>query len=338
MTSPNNNKLLFIYTNFSMFVKEDYNILKTKYDVTKYHFSISSNLKIIFLFIKQFFWLIFNINKYQKVYIWFGDYHSFLPILFCRIFNIQSYLVIGGYDVCHIPEFHYGSFKNKLRGFCTLYSMNNCTMNLSVSRYVDRKVRAIAKKSKSTIIYNGISSIHKDSIDTDYYAEKENMVLTVGVINSKQRIKIKGIDFYIEIAKHMPVTKFMIVGASEDLIKDYLTELPDNLIIKDFCEPKELAEIYKKSNVYCQFSIIESFCVTLAEAMFYGCIPVVTNVGAMPEIINNKKYISKKDINDTVKLIEDSLKFGSEERQINAERIRDNFLLKHRRDKLLEVI
>lgn len=338
MENIKKDKLLFIYTNFSMFVREDYNILKEEYDITKYHFSISSNIRIIFLFIKQFFWMAFNIFRYKKVYIWFGDYHSFLPVLFCKLFRVQSYLVIGGYDVCHIPEFHYGSFKNKLRGFCTIYSIKNCSMNLSVSKYVDRKVRAIARQAKSTVIYNAITSAHGKSISTDYYNKKENLILTVGVISSNQRIKIKGIDYYIEIAKQMPDSEFMIVGATEGVINNYFKELPDNLTIKGFLSPEELADIYKKAKVYCQFSVIESFCVTLAEAMFYGCTPVVTGVGAMPEIVNNSKYITKKNVENTIEQINKALNSETEERENNALRIRDNFLLEYRRKKLLETI
>ena len=44
-------------------------------------------------------------------------------------------------------------------------------------------------------------------------------------------------------------------------------------------------EEFLKAKVYCQISVSESFGVSLLEAMACGCIPVVTDVDAMPMIV-----------------------------------------------------
>jgi len=127
-------RILFVYTSFSSFVETDYNILSKFADVKQYKFESSKIIfKMIFEQVKLKIFLLMNIWKYDLIYCWFADYHSFLPILFSKLFKKKSILVLGGYDVTYIPELKYGSFSNPLRSFCAKFSIKNVTLNLSVS-------------------------------------------------------------------------------------------------------------------------------------------------------------------------------------------------------------
>jgi glycosyltransferase involved in cell wall biosynthesis len=46
----------------------------------------------------------------------------------------------------------------------------------------------------------------------------------------------------------------------------------------------QLAGLFRRSVAYCQLSIDESFGLAVVEAMASGCVPIVTNAGALPEI------------------------------------------------------
>ena len=282
----NKEKLLFIYTDLSSFVKGDLDILREKYQVTTYRFHTHKSYKLILSLLRQFLFLLFHIWKFRKVYIWFGDYHSFLPVLFAKMTGKKSYLVIGGYDVCRIKSLNYGSFKNPLRGFMTLFSMKYCTLNLCVSKNVQRKVRWIAPKAHTIIIFNSVNFR-----PSDQHIAKENIILTVGNINSYQRILIKGIDRFIHTACQLPQFQFIIVGMTSELLKQHNYDIPANLQVYKFLPHEQLVGFYQKAKIYMQLSRSESFCLTLAEAMFYNCIPIVTNVGGMPEVIGSQDLV-----------------------------------------------
>jgi glycosyltransferase involved in cell wall biosynthesis len=241
--------------------------------------------------LRQLFYLLFNIWKFDSVFIWFADYHSFLPVLIAKLLRKKSMLVIGGYDVARMPEYSYGSFHGKLRGFCTLFSMKNSTINLAVSRYVERKVRWIARKANTQLIYNCVNIAENSNIKV----VKENLVITVGLIDSERTFYLKGIDTFTEVAKLLPVLKFMVIGMSKNLPDRLLKNLSENVEIIERVNHSELETYYKKAKVYCQFSRTESFGVAIVEAINFGCIPVVTNVGGMPELIGEKGKIAKRN-------------------------------------------
>lgn len=288
-------KILFVYTNFSTFVRTDFDILSEVHQVTKYQYQpVKGLVKNAREFTRQFFYLLFNIWRFDAVFIWFADYHSFLPVLFARIASRKSFVVIGGYDVAKIPEWEYGVFTNRLRGFCAAFSMRACSLNLAVSRYVERKVRRIAPKNKIKLIYNcvNLQDKHQEKI------EKENLVITVGLIDSKRSYVLKGIDTFVETARLLPEIQFMIIGMSDETQKALLPEKPENLKIAGLVKHEDLVTYYKKAKVYCQLSRSESFGVAVVEAITFGCVPIVTNVGGLPELVNDKNLIVKRNSNE----------------------------------------
>src|SRR5690349_17413404 len=49
------------------------------------------------------------------VFCWFASWHSFLPVLFARLLNRPSLVVVGGYDTANLPEANYGSQRGGMR-------------------------------------------------------------------------------------------------------------------------------------------------------------------------------------------------------------------------------
>lgn len=285
-------KILYIAAFDWTFVKTDFEILKSKHEVEKYHYTprkgfIDNTIE----FFKQLIFLAFNLWRYDSVFIWFADYHSFLPVLLAGILNKKTFIVIGGYDVARISKLNYGVFTSKLRGFCASYSMNHCTLNLPVSEYVERKVKWIAKNSKTQLIYNCVNLPEYNKSK----ALKENLIITVGLIDSERTHFLKGIDTFIEVSKLLPDFNFLVIGVSNNL-PEYLTkELPQNLELTERINHTDLADYYKKAKIYCQFSRSESFGISIVEAISYGCLPIVTNVGGMPELVQKYGHIVKRD-------------------------------------------
>lgn len=327
----NQKKILFIYTGFSSFVKDDAEILRQQYDVTLYKFNPHPK-QIIFSFIKQFFHLIFMSWKYDIVYIWFVDYHSFLPVLWANIAGKKSFLVVGGYDVCRIKELKYGSFINPVRGFMTRISMARCTLNLCVSRYVERKVRWIAPKSKTITIYNGINPI----FITNKEVKKENIVLTVGLVSAKNTFYRKGFDRFIQVAHNLPQYTFIIIGINPQFLSHLTQNLPPNLLLYNSLPQEKLIEFYQKAKIYCQFSRMDTFCLTLAEAMAYNCKPIITNVGGMPEVAGDCGYIVSNDPEKITETISKAILENNSDKP--SERIKHYFTNEQRTKYLLNIL
>ena len=297
--------ILFVYVNYSSFVKADFEILSAFADVRKYQFKpgkgiISTGIKLI----KQFFFLAINIRKYNSVFVWFADYHSLLPVLFAKLLGKKSYMVIGGYEVCRIKSLNYGALCSKVRGFFCVTSMQFCSLNLTVSRNIDRKVKNIAPKSQKILVPNCVDF---DMLPFNNLI-KENIILTVGIIENSRSFFLKGIDTFIEVARNCPDYKFIIIGLDNQKLSAFLKYLPDNITILGRMTHDELPAYYMKSIYYLQLSRSESFGVSVAEAMLYGCIPVVTNEGGLPELVGDIGFIVKRSpINISQLITENSL-------------------------------
>ena len=327
--------MLFIYPGFSIFVTKDYQILTNHFQIKNFCYKTSKKLTVnLQSQIKMFIWLLKNIWLAKFIYIWFADYHSFLPILFTKILKKKSFLVLGGYDVTYIPEIKYGSFSNPLRAFCAKFSMRNATLCLPVSDNIEKDALERVPNAKTKIIYTGYS---KDKF-LPSKVEKQKIVLTVGAGDSLQRLKIKGIDFFIEIARAMPIYKFVVIGISKNALK-YLSNIPNNVEILEKMEQNELIKFYQKAKVYTQFSMREGLPNVVCEAMLCECIPVGFNNGGIPIAIGDCGFILKgRSVDKAVKMIEKAMHSPESLGKKARERIMKNFTLEQRENKIISTI
>ena len=331
----NNNRILFIYKNLSTFIQTDISIIKQSFQLKSYSYYANKKLWLNAVEqVKLLFWIFGNIFKAKAIYIWFADYHSLIPILLAKLFKKPSYLVIGGYDVASIPEIGYGSLLRPFRAFFVRYSIKYASLNLPTSQFLAEDLLKISPEVCYKTIYPGLDI-------NSYIASKipkENSVITVTAGDTEQRIILKGIDIFLEIAEKIPEVKFIIVGLERNIIAK-LMRIPPNAIILKKTKQSELVKYYQKSKVYAQFSIREGFGCALAEAMLCECIPVGFNNGAIPFVIGETGFIvDNKDIKGAItaikKAIADSMNLGKSARN----RIIDNFSLEKREEKILNLI
>jgi len=282
--------------------------------------------------IKQFFYLAFNIWKYDAVYVWFADYHSFLPVIFANLFGKKSYVVIGGYDICRDRKLGYGSFYSSFRGFFSAFTIRNCSLNLTVSNYVDRKIRFVFSRVKHKMVYN---CIYLDS-PVDFALEKEKIILCVAVIESKRTYLRKGIDTFLELSPLMPDYKFLVIGPKPSALSLFPDPMPLNFKVCERLPHADLIEYFQKASFYCQLSRIEIFGVAIGEAMLNRCIPLVTNEGGMPEVVGNEGLIVPRNAQLIVKAIRVMEEMDTNtRREACRERILEKFSFDRRKETLL---
>jgi glycosyltransferase involved in cell wall biosynthesis len=251
--------------------------------------------------------------------------------LLSKIFKKPSILVLGGYDVTYIPEYNYGSFNKKFRAFCTKFSIKNANKNLAVSEYVKQEALYRVPSASIQIIYNAIEI---DAADNNEIS-KEDLIMTVGLVNNRQRMKIKGIDRFYNIALKMPEYQFVIIGVQKE---NFNFEEKGNIKILPKVSHEELMSYYKRAKVYCQLSVVESFGMSIVEAMYHKCAAVITDVGGLREVAGeNAIYVDRKSDNEIISGIKDAIDNHKTYGEKGPEIVKNRFSLERRKEKLFPV-
>lgn len=312
------------------FVVQDYQFLQTHFNVIPYEYGDKQGaVKNIFYQLRLLGWLLVRIWQADFIFLWFADYHSLLPTFFAKLTGKKAFIVLGGFDVITVPEIKYGACLHPIRARFVKYSLRMATVSLPVSDHILLEAQNRVPEGCYRRIYNGVDITYFSKSEAD----KIDQILTVGQIRSPERIAVKGIDMFAQVAKKLPDVSFRIIGLSKKL-KNCI-ENPINLHISGEIPYKELANTYQQTKVYCQFSLTESFCLTIAEAMLSECIPVVSNRGAMPEIVGECGMVVHSDDPEMISsAVQSALDAPPDLGKQCKQRVLEHFTLEHRTENL----
>ena len=309
----------FIYSIKTTFVSKDITLINSLgYKINEIKSQpYKSILKFIIARLNEIWCLIKNFNKCKYYIIWFNDYHAIIPLLYCKIFNKKSLLIVGGYDAIKYKKINYGIFTRNR--FISFFLKKNFLFASEIWTVDKSLITGCENSKKMYNIKSGVLNFLKNKkinikeVHTGYHKSfwtyklirKEKNVCTVGIFNNEKVIKRKNIEFFLEIAKKMPKNKFTIVGDSKGIIeKNY--SVPINVkIIKVINSREKLRQIYQKHKFYFQGSHVEGLPNVLCESMLCGCIPIGNNVFGIPNAIGDTGYIFKgeKDLDNIISFI-----------------------------------
>ncbi len=275
--------VLFVYVNYSSFVKADFEILSTFAKVSKYQFKPGKGIiRTAIELVKEFLFLVFNGFKYETIFVWFGDYHSLLPILFAKLYRKKSCVVIGGYDVSTLSEYGYGAFSHPIRAFFTRKTFKYAGICFPVAEALNNKLKLINPKVKAETL--------PTRVDAERFSFREynraKRIVTVSGTESYQRLMVKGLDRFRDLANYLTEFEFIIIGIT-DAVKGFFEPLPSNLFLVPPQPFDELYKYYQSTSFYAQLSRSEGLPNALCEAMLCGCIAVGTDVGDIGITIGN---------------------------------------------------
>ncbi len=311
-------KILLVYYSYSSFVKNDYIILSKSFDVEKFQWHGKRDLLRLAVAIK----------KSDLTFVWFADDHAAVTVFLSKIFRKHSVIVVGGSDVACVPEIDYGlCMQSWHRRKLNNYALNNANLLIPFSNFAKNDVERQATPKQMKVIYLGI--------DVERFkprGEKENLIVTVGSMKPSP-FKRKGLETFARVSLHFPYHKFAIIGQTEKSSLRILKDINPNIISTGYLKDCNLLRWLQQARVYCQLSAHEGFGVALAESMACGCIPVVTNKGALPEVVGNVGFYTPYcNTWETVEAIEKALK-QSDGRK-SRERIVNKFPLEKRANEL----
>ncbi|MHA1695335.1 MAG: glycosyltransferase [Candidatus Helarchaeota archaeon] len=345
-------RILFINAVASSFVKTDIEILSKHFIIINYKYQ---PYKKLFPFLKEtirlIIFLLKNIKSATYIYSWFADYHSAISFIIGKIFRKKNIVVIGGYDAASIPELNYGIFsKNNFRAKCAKFTYKNAHLILPVDSTLIQSINFYTypygkKEGFSNFVKNIKAEIKTLPTGYDFlkwkynFTKKNKDVITVASCNNIKTFKLKGLDFFIDIAKLMPEKSFTIVGIEGVFFETIKKILPKNVTIIPFVTQEKLIDIFSAHKIYAQFSLSEGLPNTLCEAMLCQCIPIGSNVNGIPNAIGDTGFIlNKKDINDAKILIEKALISPYDLDIMARKRIIDLFSLNNRKNNLIKYI
>lgn len=315
----------------SSFVERDYEILK-KYFVVRVIQPPNKRPG----WLKHFFIVAKEVKQCDVTFSWLAWWHSAAAVFFSKLFRKKSLVVVGGHGAANVPELKYGAFINIKGRLPVSYIYKNAN-----------KVLVVDLSLKKSIIKN--VKINGDNItclptgyDADFWkskGRKKNSILTIAAANDIQRVKLKGLDTFVNSARDVPDVKFIVVGVKNEA-KKYLEKISSkNVELVEFLPENELLPYYQMAKVYCQLSLREGLPNTLCEAMLCECIPVGTKFGGIPTAMGDTGfYVPYGDAKTTAKAIKKALEVSDERGKKARNRIKNMFPLEQRENELVEII
>lgn len=343
-------KLIYIHTGLSSFVEKDIRILKEHFEVEIWYFSLRKKWFIPFRILLFAIRLI--VRKQSILIHQFGGFHSLPGAIASTIRNHKCVIVLGGTDCVSFPSIDYGNFNKKGLGFATTYSFKKADLLLPVHdslvlcdyTYQPNDFNQQGYQAHIKGIVTPFETIHNGYDSTAFVNNENNRIknsfVTIGAgLNSRFGFELKGIDLIVELAKSAPDIEFHIIGGVglEEKI------LSPNIILHPIIPNNQLSHELNKYEFYFQLSMSEGFPNALCEAMLCGCIPLVSNVGAMPMITENiGGLLKKKDLRELEKIVSNLVQMDADSKK-NAssqarQRILNDFDLLTRKTKLIAAI
>ena len=315
-------RLCLVYQSNAPVVSSDAMLLSERYAVDSFEYRGLKDVPSLFR----------GVGEADLTISWFALGHATATVLLSKFFHRPSVVFIGGWDVAAMPEIPYGAMLSATRRRKTIWTLQNSDIVLAPSdasrqetlRWTNREVQVLPL-----------------GVDTDFFQPpelKEVLVVTAASVSYSPTIRTKGLDVLFQVARHLPETQFVIAGRQNPQMLHHLQMMAGpNVQFVGWLEREDLRALFRRANVYAQLSAHESFGLALAEAMACGCTPVVSDRGALPEVVGDAgSVVAYGDITAATRAISAALVTGISQTPRN--RIMQAFPLSRRRDELLRIL
>ena len=271
------------------------------------------------------------------VFGWFASWHTFFPITLAWLLRKPSVMVIGGFDTADMPDIGYGYQQGGLRRWASRWIMKRARRLVTHSDYSLSEI-----EDNTPIDPERVSVIHlgvPDPFGELPRRAKDRLALTVGAINRGTLVQ-KGQLPFVHAASVLADVRFVHVGKwLDDSIEELRSLATENVEFTGWASDEELRDWYERAAVYVQASRHEGFGLAVAEAMLAGCVPVVMDVTAMPEVVGDPGVlISSQEPEAVADGVKRALELGDDAGRRARERILSEFPMEARERRIRGVV
>lgn len=319
---PEKQVVFYFYTRTATFIQKDLAILKSEFEVLECAFPAPEKWKTPLLFLSQMGFLAQHILKWKRSVgmAQFGGYHTFIPAIWAKIFGRKMIIVVGGTDCVSFPSLRYGHFQNKLLAWFTRksYQWSSIVSAVHKSLFYREDHYYLPEESKQGILhFVPAARFQKSEIpngfdpqifrtQTEFLNRNTLSFISIAAsLDNPIRLKLKGIDMILDLANRMPEASFTLIGATNSSN----ISVPANVNLVSYAPNEELPLWYNRHRFYIQLSISEGFPNALCEAMACGCVPIVSEVASMPDIVGaNGLIVQKRDLQTLFEAVQSFVK------------------------------
>ncbi|HEV7844646.1 MAG TPA: glycosyltransferase [Thermoleophilaceae bacterium] len=320
-------RLLYVHSRKASFVAIDREILAERYEVEDlYQPGRWPNPLAV----------VRGVLRSDVVFGWFASWHTFLPITLAWLLRRPSVLIVGGFDTANMPDIGYGYQQGGVRRAASRFIMRRARRLVTNSEY------SLGEIERNTPIPPERVKVVHHGVPDPFGAEpgpKEREALTVGAIDHTTLVQ-KGQLPFVEAAALMPDVRFTFAGKwLDDSVDQLRARAGDNVRFTGWLSDDDLHATYRRAAVYVQASRHEGFGLAVAEAMLAGCVPVVMNVTAMPEVVGDAGVLIESQEREAVaEGVRRALELGPDASRRARERILTAFPMERRREGILGAV
>ena len=324
--------------------------MQERYQVHTFSFNPAKKIFTPLAFFKQLLFLLSHLPTAKVVVCQIAAYHSFLPVLLARLFRKPSVIFLAGTDCAYFPSLQYGNFCKPMLAWFTASSVRLAThlapkhsslirapYHYDSSGAPEQGIACFVKNLQTpyTVIPNGFD-------ETVFYplpvVRKPQSFITVAIgIGTSNINALKGVDLIIEAAALFPACTFTLVGVEG---VQGLSNFPANITCLPPQDTGQLQHLYSGHQFYLQLSLSEGFPNAVCEAMLCGCVPIVSDVNALPDIAAGCGFVvRKRNTAALATVLNQALDADNTNQALTAiKNIQENYFLKQRKEKLFTLL
>jgi glycosyltransferase involved in cell wall biosynthesis len=319
-------RVTYFYREMSEYIQIDLDLLRERHDLTviECRSRWPQPLRLLRL-----------VRSSDVVMSWFASWHALFPALACRLLGRPMIVTVGGYDTATGTESGYGG-RRWFKRLVTRLTLRLATRQLVVSQFARREALAAgADPARLLVVSHGL--------EPGRYAgpgvAREDLAITVGGVNTSNLTR-KGLEPFVRAAARLPQVHFVVIGAWLDGAIDRLRQLATpNLTFTGRLSHEEKVAWLWRARVVVQASQHEAFGLSLAEGMLCGAVPVVTDAGALPEVVGETGVVlASHDPGAIADGIRRALGLGASGSRQARERVLERFTIDQRRALLNGVV
>lgn len=292
-----------------------------------------SNIALLFSLFRVF--KLIRLIKPKYVNAHYATSYGFIAAIISCFLKFKLIISTWGTDILVTP------YKNVAYKTITRFTLNKANIVTSDSDFMSYHIAKLSIRSVDQILTFPMG-IEKNEIPKEVVNKSKKTFLSLRTLNENSNVDIIIQAFSI-MTKECPDVELVIAhkGSEEAKLKELSKGL--NIRFVGFLNREELIQIMSEAKFYLSIPTSDSISVSLIETMAYGCIPILSNIAANREVINNSNgLISELKVNDLVLVMKEAYEMLDKDsdkiRLINYELIKNKYVWENNIKKYIDEV